>query len=85
MINYVLHSCHEGLSLFWDGLMQPTVSINFTKVLQPDFVANFSNCYSKDCHAVVGRSVEITTIFPLDGAVVQVCNLNLKGEFSEIY
>ena len=52
--------------------MGPTVSINFTKVLQPDFVANFSNCYRNDCHAVVGRSVEITTKFPQDGVVVQV-------------
>ena len=66
-------SGHEGLSTFWDGLMEPTTSINFTKVLQPDFVANYSNCYINDCHAIVGRSVEITTIFPLEGAIVQVC------------
>ena len=52
--------------------MEPTVSINFTKVLQPDFVANYSSCYVNDCHAIVGRSVEITTTFPLDGAVVKV-------------
>ena len=58
--------------MFWDGLMEPTVSINFTKVLQPDFVANFSNCYTDDCHAIVGRFVEITTTFPLDGAIVKV-------------
>ena len=62
--------------MFWDGLMEPTVSINFTKVLQPDFVANFSNCYTDDCHAIVGRSVEITTTFPLDGAVVKVRRLH---------
>ena len=65
-------SGHEGLSMFWDGLMEPTVSINFTRILQPDFVSNFSKCYVNDCHAVVGRSVEITTTFPLEGAVVKV-------------
>ena len=52
--------------------MEPTVSMNFTKVLQPDIVANYSECHINDCHAVVGRSVEITTTFPLDGAIVKV-------------
>ena len=52
--------------------MEPTISMNFTKVLQPDIVANYCQCYINDCHAVVGRSVEITTTFPLEGAIVKV-------------
>ena len=58
--------------------MEPTVSINFTNVLQPDIVANYSKCYINDCHAVVGRSVEITTTFPSEGVVVKV-SLTLIG------
>ena len=63
--------------------MEPTVSINFTKVLQPDIVANYSQCYINDCHAVVGRSVEITTTFPLEGAIVKVSltQLNIGSTF----
>ena len=52
--------------------MEPTISMNFTKVLQHDIVANYGQCYINDCHAVVGRSVEITTTFPLEGAIVKV-------------
>ena len=71
------------MNVFWDGLMEPTVTINFTKVLQPDFVANYSHCYINDCHAVVGRSVEITTTFPLEGAIVKV-NLHISDKETNI-
>ena len=63
---------HDGLSQFYDGLINPTAFVNFTNVLQPDIVANASSCYTNDCHAVVGRAVEITTVLPVDGVEIKV-------------
>jgi len=63
---------YEGLSQFWDGLIHPTVQVNFTKVLQPDIVSNYSQCRVNDCHTVVGRSVEITTTLPVEGVAIKL-------------
>jgi len=63
---------YEGLSQFWDGLIHPTIQVNFTKVLQPDIVSNYSQCSLSDCHAVVARSVEITTVLPVKGVQIKL-------------
>ena len=82
LIFYVIFpSGHEGLGQFYYGLISPTLLVNFTAVLQPDIVANSSQCYLQDCHAIVGRSVEITTTLPvplLPPVVVKVCGFQCK-------
>lgn len=60
----------EAIGHFYDAFIARN-SVNFSRVFQPDVVSNASSCEPGDCHAYVGRSVEITTTLST-GLVVTV-------------
>lgn len=60
----------ENIGHFYDAFIAKN-DVNFSTVFQPDVVSNASACESNDCHAYVGRSVEITTTLST-GLVVKV-------------
>lgn len=60
----------KAIGHFYDAFIARN-DVNFSRVFQPDVVSNASACELSDCHAYVGRSVEITTTLST-GLVVKV-------------
>lgn len=70
---------------FWDAFIAPPKSVNFTRIIQPDFVTMPSGFWDgiedeqfdigdvwEKSDVTVGRYVEITSLMPWFGAVIKV-------------